>query len=173
MGIAQDLGLAYAKSQMAAQPPLYHLPAPVRVVYSISDVISTAMRSSRTAVFIRNDDAIIQPEPCYAHLPGSSIAASTAEIRLARFLPGQPSNHFVSRLGTAQALVSSDENRLERVLTELWEEYGIEEDAPERETSGIKRLAIMHDDGVNAFGFKGDPHKLLEWMSANERNGGI
>ena len=66
-----------------------------------------------------------------------------------------------------KALVSGDEYRLERVLAELWEEYGIEEDAPERETSGIKRLAIMHDDGVNAFGFKGDPHKLLEWMSAN------
>jgi hypothetical protein len=27
---------------------------------------------------------------------------------------------------------------------------------PARETSGIKRLAIMHDDGVNAFGFNGN-----------------
>jgi hypothetical protein len=25
----------------------------------------------------------------------------------------------------------------------------------------------MHDDGVNAFGFKGHPDILLEWMIAN------
>ena len=65
------------------------------------------------------------------------------------------------------ALVSGDEERLEGVLTELWEEYGIHaENPPVRETSGIKRLAIMHDDGVNAFGFK-QPDILLEWMIAN------
>src|ERR1700730_7621365 len=66
------------------------------------------------------------------------------------------------------ALVSGDEERLEGVLTELWEEYGVHaENPPVRETSGIKRLAIMHDDGVNAFGFKGHPDILLEWMIAN------
>jgi hypothetical protein len=65
------------------------------------------------------------------------------------------------------ALVSGDEERLEGVLTELWEEYGIHaENPPVRETSGIKRLAIMHDDGVNAFGFK-QPDILLEWMIVN------
>jgi hypothetical protein len=66
-----------------------------------------------------------------------------------------------------QALVSGDKERLEEVLTELWEEYGIEVDAPARNTSGIVHLAIMHDDGVNAFGFRGDRRKLLEWMAAN------
>ena len=61
------------------------------------------------------------------------------------------------------ALVSGDEERLEGVLTELWEEYGIHgENPPVQETSGIKRLAIMHDDGVNAFGFKDHPDILLE-----------
>jgi hypothetical protein len=38
---------------------------------------------------------------------------------------------------------------------------------PARETSGIKRIAIMHDDGVNAFGFTGHPDILLEWMIEN------
>jgi hypothetical protein len=58
-------------------------------------------------------------------------------------------------------------NALRGVLTELWEEYGIHaENPPVRETSGIKRLAIMHDDGVNAFGFK-QPDILLEWMIVN------
>ena len=66
------------------------------------------------------------------------------------------------------ASVAGDKERLERVLTELWEEYGIHaEDPPEREASGIKRLAIMHDDGVNAFGFKGDRKKLTKWMRKN------
>ena len=61
------------------------------------------------------------------------------------------------------ALVSGDKERLEGVLTELWEEYGIHgENPPVQETSGIKRLAIMHDDGVNAFGFKDHPDILLE-----------
>jgi hypothetical protein len=48
------------------------------------------------------------------------------------------------------------------------EEYGIHgENPPIRETSGIKHLAIMHDDGVNTFGFKGHPDILLEWMIEN------
>ena len=54
------------------------------------------------------------------------------------------------------------------MLTVLWEDYGIHgENPPLRETSGIKRLAIMHDDGVNTFGFKGHPDILLEWMIEN------
>ena len=64
--------------------------------------------------------------------------------------------------------VSGDKERIEEVLTILWEDYGIHgENPPVRETSGIKRLAIMHDDGVNAFGFKGHPDILLEWMIVN------
>ena len=65
------------------------------------------------------------------------------------------------------AQVSGDKERIEEVLTILWEDYGIHgKNPPARETSGIKRLAIMHDDGVNAFGFK-HPNILLEWMIAN------
>jgi hypothetical protein len=65
------------------------------------------------------------------------------------------------------AQVSGDKERIEEVLTILWEDYGIHgKNPPARETSGIKRLAIMHDDGVNAFGFK-HPDILLEWMIAN------
>ena len=65
------------------------------------------------------------------------------------------------------AQVSGDKDRIEEVLTILWEDYGIHgKSPPARETSGIKRLAIMHDDGVNAFGFK-QPDILLEWMIAN------
>ena len=53
------------------------------------------------------------------------------------------------------AQVSGDKERIEEVLTILWEDYGIHgKNPPARETSGIKRLAVMHDDGVNAFGFK-------------------
>ena len=52
------------------------------------------------------------------------------------------------------------------VLTELWEEYGIHgENPPVRETSSIKNFAIMHDDGVNAFGLS--VIRTLEWMIAN------
>jgi hypothetical protein len=41
---------------------------------------------------------------------------------------------------------------------------------PARETSGIKRLAIMHDHGVNAFGFKGREKELERWMAENGFN---
>ena len=55
------------------------------------------------------------------------------------------------------ARVSGDKERIEEVLTILWEDYGIHgKNSPARETSSIKRLAIMHDDGVNAFGFNGN-----------------
>ena len=56
---------------------------------------------------------------------------------------------------------------LKKCLPYYGEDYGIHgKNPPARETSGIKRLAIMHDDGVNAFGFK-HPNILLEWMIAN------
>jgi hypothetical protein len=67
-----------------------------------------------------------------------------------------------------KALVAGNKEQIEELLTELWEEYGIDgEDAPERETSGIKRIAVMCDHGVNAFGFKGKTKQLLEWMLRN------
>jgi hypothetical protein len=67
------------------------------------------------------------------------------------------------------ALVSGDEERLEGVLTELWEEYGIHaENPPVRETSGIKRLAIMHDDGVNAF-MEADSHAICRVLARSSR----
>jgi hypothetical protein len=50
----------------------------------------------------------------------------------------------------------------------LLEDYGIHcKNPPARETSGIKRVAIMHDDGVNAFGFNGNKEQLVKWMIAN------
>jgi hypothetical protein len=61
-----------------------------------------------------------------------------------------------------------DHAKLEELLSVLWEEYGIDPDSKRpRETSGIVRLAIMHDDGVHAYGFKGQEKKLREWMTAN------
>lgn len=63
---------------------------------------------------------------------------------------------------------SGDKDKLEEVLTELWEDYGIEpEKEIERETSGIKRIAIMCDDGVWAWGFKRKKKLLSEWMTAH------
>lgn len=54
---------------------------------------------------------------------------------------------------------------IEAALSELWEDYGIApDDRTPRETSGVKRIAIMHDDGVNAWGFKGKERELLRWM---------
>lgn len=61
---------------------------------------------------------------------------------------------------------SGDKNALEAVLVELWEEYGISpEKETRRETSGVKRIAIMDDDGVYAWGFKGMKKFLGEWMT--------
>ena len=66
------------------------------------------------------------------------------------------------------ALVAGDPERLENILTELWEDYGINpENKDPRETSGIKRIAIMHDDGVESFGFKDNPKVLRQWMREN------
>ena len=68
------------------------------------------------------------------------------------------------------ALVAGNEEALEALRKELWEDFGIHApDQPQsvRETSGIKRLAIMHDHGVNAFGFKGREQELRKWMARN------
>jgi hypothetical protein len=67
-----------------------------------------------------------------------------------------------------KAKTKRDQARLEELLTILWEEHGVDPDSKKlRETSGIVRLAIMHDDGVHAYGFKGQESKLREWMTAN------
>lgn len=59
-----------------------------------------------------------------------------------------------------------DNKRLNQLLTILWEKYGIDPDRP-RETSGIVRIAVMHDDGVSAYGFLGMEDALREWMNAH------
>ena len=63
---------------------------------------------------------------------------------------------------------AGNKKRLEELLDELWEEYGITpfKNKP-RETSGIKRIAVMHDTGVSAYGFKGMESELREWMTAH------
>jgi hypothetical protein len=67
-----------------------------------------------------------------------------------------------------QAKAKGDHSKLEELLTVLWEDYGVNPDSQRpRETSRIRRIAIMHDDGVHAFGFKGQESKLRDWMTAN------
>lgn len=63
---------------------------------------------------------------------------------------------------------AGNKNRLEEILDELWEDYGIKPYNTEpRETSGIKRVAVMHDDGVSAYGFEGMESELREWMRSH------
>ncbi len=46
-------------------------------------------------------------------------------------------------------MVSGDKVRIAMLLTELWEDYGVDPERTDaRETSGVRRIAIMHDDGV-------------------------
>jgi hypothetical protein len=62
---------------------------------------------------------------------------------------------------------AGNKERLEELLDELWEEYGInpKKEDERRETSGIKRIAVMHDTGVSAYGFLGMESALREWMT--------
>ncbi|MCE0499514.1 MAG: hypothetical protein LV481_16360 [Methylacidiphilales bacterium] len=63
---------------------------------------------------------------------------------------------------------AGNQERLEELHKELWEEYGIHPDKDEpRKTSGIKRIAVMHDTGVSAYGFRGMESALREWMKAH------
>jgi hypothetical protein len=63
---------------------------------------------------------------------------------------------------------AGNKSRLEELLDELWEEYGIKPYSNEpRETSGTKRIAVMHVDGVSAYGFKGMESELRKWMLAH------
>ena len=65
-------------------------------------------------------------------------------------------------------LETGNEKRLNQLITILWERYGIDPDPNRpRETSGIIRIAVMHDDGVSAYGFHGMEGALREWMNAH------
>lgn len=65
-------------------------------------------------------------------------------------------------------LETGDEKRLNQLIAILWEKYGIDPaPARPRETSGIIRIAVMHDDGVSAYGFHGMEGALREWMNAH------
>ena len=67
-----------------------------------------------------------------------------------------------------KAKSAGDTTLLPKILEQLWEDYGIDpEDQAPRKTSGVKRIAIMHDDGVAAWGFKGMHKALREWMNAH------
>ena len=65
-------------------------------------------------------------------------------------------------------LETGNEKRLNQLITILWERYGIDPDSGRaRETSGIVRIAVMHDDGVSAYGFHGMEEDLRKWMKAH------
>ena len=84
--------------------------------------------------------------------PDSSIDAVPAKLRRKYF-----------------ALIESgDTVRLTELLNELWEDYGVDPECTAvRETSGIRRIAIMHDDGVSSCGFRGKKRELRRWMFAH------
>ena len=65
-------------------------------------------------------------------------------------------------------LETGSKKRLDQLVTILWERYGIDPDNDRpRETSGIIRIAVMHDDGVSAYGFHCMENALREWMNAH------
>ena len=65
-------------------------------------------------------------------------------------------------------LETGNAKRLHQLITILWERYGIDPNPDRlRETSGIIRIAVMHDDGVSAYGFHGMEDALREWMNAH------
>ncbi len=65
-------------------------------------------------------------------------------------------------------MASGDGALIEKLLTELWEHYGVDpERGDERETSGVRRIAIMHNDGVSSYGFRGMKRQLRRWMAAH------
>jgi hypothetical protein len=65
-------------------------------------------------------------------------------------------------------MASGDRARMEKLLAELWEDHGVDpEHGNERETSGVRRIAIMHDDGVSSYGFRGMKRQLRRWMTAH------
>ena len=61
-----------------------------------------------------------------------------------------------------------NEKRLNQLITILWERYGIDPNPHRpRETSGIIRIAVMHDHGVSAYGFHGMEDDLRKWMRSH------
>jgi hypothetical protein len=64
------------------------------------------------------------------------------------------------------AQLSGDEDRLEEVLTELWEEYGVnpDKDPAERETGGIQRLPAITDDYAHVVGFERQKREVNRWL---------
>ncbi len=65
-------------------------------------------------------------------------------------------------------LQRGDSVQLTELLTELWENYGFDpERASLRQTCDVRRLAIMHDDGVSSYGFRGKKRDLRRWMFAH------
>jgi hypothetical protein len=66
-------------------------------------------------------------------------------------------------------LATCNDKRLKQLTTILWERYGIDPDSDRvRETSGIIRITVMHDDGVSAYGFRGMEDALRKWMCAHD-----
>jgi hypothetical protein len=61
----------------------------------------------------------------------------------------------------------------EAVLTELWEEYGVnpDRDASERETSGIQSMVATTDDIAQVVGFQRDNVKVLDWLQRHGYGG--
>lgn len=84
--------------------------------------------------------------------PDSSIDAVPAKLQR-KYFSLKKSGHTV---------------RLTELMNELWEDYGVDPECTAvRETSGIRRIAIMHDDGVSSCGFRGKKRELRRWMFAH------
>jgi hypothetical protein len=68
------------------------------------------------------------------------------------------------------AQLSGDKDRVEAILTELWEEYGIdpEKDPDQRATGGIRGLVVIDDHFAHVVGFE---HKKAEATAWLERRG--
>lgn len=64
------------------------------------------------------------------------------------------------------ALTSGDKDWLEAVLTELWEDYGVDlhKDRRERETGGIRKLVAITDDYTQAVGFEHQKQAVNAWL---------
>jgi hypothetical protein len=64
------------------------------------------------------------------------------------------------------AQLSGDEDRLEEVLTELWEECGVnpDKDPGERETGGIQKFVAITDAYAHVIGFKHQKREVNAWL---------
>ena len=68
------------------------------------------------------------------------------------------------------AQLSGDKDRVEAILTELWEEYGIdpEKDPDQRATAGIRKLVVIDDHFAHVIGFEQKRAEVTAWL---ERHG--